>query len=295
MSAQILSFPTVSPAPQEPEQIQEVRIVADCDDGYTRIANTLLEAICRVDLTARQMRVFMAIVRKTYGYQKKSDWVASKEIAKVMCYQGSQSHIREDVSALKRRKILVENGRSIGPNPVITDWIFSEKPQSRQPKKRDTNVPKAGHKCPEIGTKLSEKRDTQKKEINSKENINKSLVGKPDDSAREIIDYLNSTAGKKFKHTKTNYGFINARLKDGFTIDDLKTVVDKKTAEWSADPRMNQYLRPATLFNAEKCDGYLNAPVCQPGQFRSAPQRAEYNPDDTTWADGFDPFDPREL
>lgn len=51
---------------------QELR-VADIDDGYTRFANELLEAIASADLTARQLKVMLAYVRKTYGFNKKTD------------------------------------------------------------------------------------------------------------------------------------------------------------------------------------------------------------------------------
>ncbi|WP_272662497.1 replication protein, partial [Providencia sp. PROV111] len=52
---------------------QERPKVANLEDGYTRIANDLLEAAMSSDLTARQLKVFLAIVRKTYGFSKKLD------------------------------------------------------------------------------------------------------------------------------------------------------------------------------------------------------------------------------
>ena len=41
------------------------------EDGHTRIANELLEAMCRAGFSARQWAVVMAVVRKTYGYGKR--------------------------------------------------------------------------------------------------------------------------------------------------------------------------------------------------------------------------------
>ncbi len=43
------------------------------EDGYTRIANELLEAISLSKLNGSEHQVFWVIVRKTYGYQKKDD------------------------------------------------------------------------------------------------------------------------------------------------------------------------------------------------------------------------------
>lgn len=42
------------------------------DDGYTRIANELLDAMIRSDLSKREMKVALCIIRMTYGYGRKS-------------------------------------------------------------------------------------------------------------------------------------------------------------------------------------------------------------------------------
>src|SRR5699024_921341 len=74
----------------------------------------------------------------------------------------------------------------------------------------------------------------------------------------EILDYLNAKADKKFKKsTKKTQTLINARLSEGFTVEDFKTVIDKKVNDWKSDNKMNLYLRPETLFGT-KFEGYLN-------------------------------------
>lgn len=74
----------------------------------------------------------------------------------------------------------------------------------------------------------------------------------------EIIQYLNQQTKKEFRNTKANQTLINGRLKDGFSVDDFKTVIDIKTSEWLNDPKMNEYLRPKTLFSPSNFEGYLN-------------------------------------
>lgn len=73
-----------------------------------------------------------------------------------------------------------------------------------------------------------------------------------------IVSHLNEKAGTKYKHTtaKTKAA-IHARAAEGFTLDDFKTVIDKKCAEWIGTD-MEKYLRPETLFGT-KFEGYLNA------------------------------------
>ena len=75
---------------------------------------------------------------------------------------------------------------------------------------------------------------------------------------KEIVEYLNEQAGRKYKHTaKQTRRLIKARVNEGFSEDDFYKVIDLKVKEWSNDKKMNQYLRPETLFN-NKFDRYLN-------------------------------------
>lgn len=72
-----------------------------------------------------------------------------------------------------------------------------------------------------------------------------------------IIDYLNAKAGTKYKaSSKATKQHINARLAEGFKIDDFKHVIDKKCADWIGT-EFEQYLRPSTLFGS-KFENYLN-------------------------------------
>ena len=82
------------------------------------------------------------------------------------------------------------------------------------------------------------------------------------EKAVEVLDYLNLKTGKSFSvKNKNNLQNIGARLLDGFTALQLKTVIDKKSAEWLNDEKMNQYLNPETLFRPKKFEIYLNSKV----------------------------------
>jgi len=94
-----------------------------------------------------------------------------------------------------------------------------------------------------------DKTRTEKKEI---------LSSKPD--CIEVIEYLNSVTGSKYKATTASHAKdINGRLSQGHSVEDMKLVIDFKNAEWKDDAKMSGYLRPATLFGASKFDGYLKA------------------------------------
>lgn len=79
--------------------------------------------------------------------------------------------------------------------------------------------------------------------------------------ADEVIAYLNEKTGKHFRPVESARRILRGRFNDGFTVADCKKVVDNKVAEWKGTEQ-EQYLRPSTLFQALKFDGYLNqAPV----------------------------------
>ena len=79
---------------------------------------------------------------------------------------------------------------------------------------------------------------------------------------KSIIAHLNEKAGTSYRaSSKATQGHINARLSEGYTVEDFYTVIDKKCTEWKGSD-MEKYLRPETLFG-NKFENYLNAPTSQ--------------------------------
>ncbi|MDE5670376.1 MAG: conserved phage C-terminal domain-containing protein, partial [Eubacterium sp.] len=67
----------------------------------------------------------------------------------------------------------------------------------------------------------------------------------------------NQKASTNYRETivKTK-SLINARLNEGFTVDDFEKVIDNKVSEWKGT-EYEKYLRPETLFS-NKFESYLN-------------------------------------
>ena len=76
------------------------------------------------------------------------------------------------------------------------------------------------------------------------------------DEARRILEFLNEKTGRKYQPVKANMDKILARFKEGYTSKQLRQIIARKCSEWGPDEKMNVYLRPATLFNREKCAQY---------------------------------------
>ncbi|MBO4109154.1 phage replisome organizer N-terminal domain-containing protein [Streptococcus suis] len=72
------------------------------------------------------------------------------------------------------------------------------------------------------------------------------------------IQYLNQETGHTYKFIATHTKFIQARYKDGYTLEDFKKVIDTKVAQWENNIEMAKYLRPKTLFSPSNFDSYLN-------------------------------------
>lgn len=52
------------------------------ENGYTPIANEILEELVKIDLLGAELRVLLFIIRKTYGYHKKSDQISFTQFEK---------------------------------------------------------------------------------------------------------------------------------------------------------------------------------------------------------------------
>lgn len=78
------------------------------------------------------------------------------------------------------------------------------------------------------------------------------------DAIKAIIDYFNQKVGTRYTYrNKKINSLINARLGEGFTVEDFKTVIDNKVASW-AGTEWEQYLKPTTLFAPSHFEDYLN-------------------------------------
>lgn len=126
----------------------------------------------------------------------------------------------------------------------------------------------------EIKTKENQKEIKAKSNENEKENESKThqdvnvIVNVNDDvdvnvkkisleEIKGIVEYLNIKANSHYKYsTDKTQTLIKARIKDGFTLNDFKIVIDKKCEDWLGTD-FEKFLRPETLFS-NKFEGYLN-------------------------------------
>ncbi|EFR2522323.1 replication protein [Escherichia coli] len=241
---------------------QELR-VADIDDGYTRFANELLEAIASADLTARQLKVMLAYVRKTYGFNKKTDRIADEQIAQLTGL--SRQNVNKAKKELISMNCLFMDGNKIGVNREVSAWQFSKCLQvSNFVSKLETlNVSK-------LETLNVSKLETHKRHsLKTKENINKPPISpkkisqKFDPLETELPDWLSAETwlswvtyrkeiGKSIKSKQSVTQAINVlsrSLEKGYTPEEIinqsiasgwQGIFEPKTPKGKSQPRPQQ-------------------------------------------------------
>lgn len=109
-----------------------------------------------------------------------------------------------------------------------------------------------------VESKTTSKTSDKVSEISPISVTQPTTLNKVNNIIKDIIVYLNekTNSSYRFDSKKTNE-HIGARLKEGFTLDDFKKVIDVKSKEWLHNEKMLPYLRPQTLFSGN-FEGYLN-------------------------------------
>ncbi|MBJ4953322.1 replication of DNA [Citrobacter sp. wls828] len=203
------------------------RQVADLDDGYTRIANELLEAVMAADLTARQLKVVLAVIRKTYGFGKKFDRITNTQIA--MMTGIHHTHVCKAKNEMIAMNIIISNGQTIGVNKVISEWNFDisqlSKSLAKTANKTLANLAN-DHKPTQLNTKETIQKK-EKKETPLPPDGGEDGQEKLERRKTERIDYdsflkaYNAEVGEKLPHAVTVNEKRKRRLKK--IIPQLKT------------------------------------------------------------------------
>ncbi|MDK1331572.1 replication protein [Cronobacter sakazakii] len=96
------------------------RKVAELEDGYAKLSNMLLEAYAGADLTKRQFKVLLAILRKTYGWNKPMDRISDSQISEIAKLPVKRCN--EAKLELVRMGLVKQQGGMFGPNKNIDEW-----------------------------------------------------------------------------------------------------------------------------------------------------------------------------
>ncbi|MPM13374.1 hypothetical protein SDC9_59731 [bioreactor metagenome] len=138
------------------------------EDGYSRIANEILDVLAKTNLNGTQRRILDVVFRQTYGYQRKNHDLSVSFIANATNMHKKQ--IQRELTALIEMKIIAvvseatfNKSRVISFNKKYTEWLnSSEVTNSLPPNEIDTHT--GNELAPSTGSELAP-------QINIKENI----------------------------------------------------------------------------------------------------------------------------
>jgi phage replication O-like protein O len=190
------------------------------ENGYTGIANEILDKLAAIQLNGTQFRIIMVVFRYTYGFQRKEHELSETFISKATGIHKQQ--IKRELKTLIDKNIIkiereatFEKPRLISFNKNYEDWldklISLEVAKTIPGSEMDTTTGS------ELDTSPGSELDTQERKLkeNSKENI---YIVFSHWNQKKIITHKTLT-DKISSH-------INARLKEGYEVRELLTAID---------------------------------------------------------------------
>ena len=91
------------------------------ENGYTAIANELLDALGLVKLTDYEKTVVIHIWRKTYGFSKKEDWISNSQF--VLATGINKGNISRTIKSLRNKGIVIcRDNKYLRVNKNWEEW-----------------------------------------------------------------------------------------------------------------------------------------------------------------------------
>ena len=227
------------------------------DDYPIQVLPTLAKEIgLNEAIVLQQMHYWLNMSKHNYDDKK---WIYNSYTKWVLQFPfWSESTVKRAIGSLEKQNLLyIGNYNKAGFDKTKWYSINYEELNKRVTRPSGQNDPTMSSKWSDDEFNLN--RPIPETTTENTTETKKTTSGNPTRAPyKEIIEYLNEKTGRNYKHkAKVNQRVIKARMNEGYTIEDFKTVIDKKFDKWNNDVKMKGYLRPETLFST-KFDRYLN-------------------------------------
>lgn len=176
-----MSLALANVTPIRPELRAVEQRVAELEDGYAKLSNMLLEEYAGADLTKRQFKVLLAILRKTYGWNKAMDRISDSQISEIAKLPVKRCN--EAKLELVRMGLIRQQGGMFGPNKNVSEWCIPQN-EGKPPKTRDKQslnlrVPNPSKQGDTKDTITKDIKDTKTSSENSDESSDTRLKNNP--------------------------------------------------------------------------------------------------------------------
>ncbi|MEB7890999.1 replication protein [Hafnia alvei] len=233
--------------------------VADLDDGYTRLATMLLEALISADLTKRQYKVAFAVIRLTYGWNKPRDRISNSQISELTNLPIKK--VSEARIQLTQMHVFISVGRVIGINKAVSEWnipqnrgISPKTGENKSPKTGESYPPKRGYTIDIIPKTL--KTDPPKAPKGAEQDEQAEQEKQIFEQAEQALEYYNELTKTKCRDAKPFAVLLTATgSRKAYTLQNLKSVVLWVVTTWRR--RDNTIAKPANICRVGRFDGYL--------------------------------------
>ena len=192
------------------------------------------------DLSKNEIRVLLAILSFS---RKQKKQIKRRYLSELLQIQ--EQHISRTTSNLEKKGYL---SRDYSEGVCTYELNPDRVPPVVRPK-LDTGYQKEGTKLDTGTTHGTQAHYIENITVLSNRDIDSAVVKSPPPPYQDIIEDLNNRSKRKHQwwaeDTKKK---IKARFNEGFTLEDFIYVNKVKTEEWLNNPKMDQYLRPKTLY-----------------------------------------------
>lgn len=166
------------------------------------IINEIVEALASIRLSSYEFNIIMAVIRKTYGWGKKDDWISLtqlRELTKI-----PTQHCCRTIKKLLSKNIIIKNAQTVGINKKTTQWLPKQPLPKQVLPKQVTGTTQTGNQP------LPKQVDT--KDTTTKDTIQKTTTNVV---TTEVVDRRKPEINKMLEALKLKIGisaFVDSRI-----------------------------------------------------------------------------------
>lgn len=230
-------------------------------DNYTRIKNDVIEAMCSFGLSGGEFSLCLFIIRKTWGFNKKEDWVSYSQLEKGTGM--SRVGVWKTIRSLKEKSIILVN-HSLPSKPKYKfnkNYLkWTSKPQLTSKLQLTSKPQLTGglttvntDSKPQLTHKRKYKRNYTKESIKTFNTFEgyKQTIDEFEKEAEIWLEHFRKVR-KAPRYRKTNMFIQNfVKWRETYTVDEMREAVSRA----KLDPWMNKAITPTLIFRTRHKNG----------------------------------------
>ncbi|MFC2047216.1 replication protein [Chloroflexota bacterium] len=92
------------------------------EGNFTQVPSDILEALARTYLSPNESKIVLLIIRKTYGWHKRMDWISLSQIVEGTGI--AQPNVCRSIKSLRGRRIILRpDSKHVGLQEDVGFWL----------------------------------------------------------------------------------------------------------------------------------------------------------------------------